>query len=131
MESGRRRHDIAYLERPVTLYAIFDSPPGRTELPAAIPERFSWTAAILPPVFLLRHRLWAELAVWGVKLAALVVLARFIGGDAALAVYLIGAIWLGFAAPGLRRASLIRRGWRHRGDRFAASLDLARLGALQ
>lgn len=115
----------------MTLYAIFDPKPGRPDLPAAIPETFSWFAALLPPFFLMAHGLWLELVAWAVKLAVLIVLSAFIGGDAAFALYLLVAIWLGFAAPGLRRHALTWRGWTHRGERVAAAPDLAILGALQ
>ena len=115
----------------MTLYAIFDPKPGRPDLPAAIPEKFSWFAALLPPVFLLAHGLWLETVAWVLKVAALVVLSRFIGGDAACWLYILAAIWLGFAAPGLRRHALLWRGWTHRGEQVALSADLAQLGALQ
>ena len=114
----------------MTLYAIFDPRPGKAALPAAIPEQFSWLAALLPPVFLLRHGLWLELLLFAVKLVALVLLADIIGGDAALLLYALLALWLGFAAPGLRRAALGRRGWIFRGERVALSQDAAQLEAL-
>jgi len=115
----------------MTLYAIFDPRPGRRELPEAVPEKFSWLAAILPPVFLLAHGLWLETVAWLLKVVALVVLSRFIGDDAASLAYVIGAVWLGFAAPGLRRHALQWRGWRHRGERVAVSAQMAQLEALQ
>lgn len=115
----------------MTLYAIFDPRPGKPALPAAIPERFSWLAALLPPVFLLRYGLWLELVVFCVKLVALILFAPFIGDGAAFLLYGLLALWLGFAAPGLRRHGLAWRGWRHRGDRVAASADLAQLEAMQ
>ena len=115
----------------MTLYAIFDPKPGRPDLPAAIPEKFSWFAAILPPLFLLAHGLWLELVAWLLKVAALVVLSRFIGDEATFALYVLVSIWLGFAAPGLRAHALVWRGWTHRGERVAASVDLAQLEALQ
>ena len=115
----------------MTLYAIFDPRPGRTELPEAIPEKFSWFAALLPPFFLLSHGLWLELVAWLLKLVALVVLSAFIGDGAAFLLYVTTAIWLGLAAPGLRRHALQWRGWRHRGDRVAQSADLAQLEALR
>jgi len=114
----------------VTLYAIFDPQPGKPALPVAVPEKFSWLAAVLPPVFFLRHGLWLECLAYGLKIVALVILAGFIGDDAALLLYGLLAIWLGFAAPGFRRHGLSWRGWRHRGDRIAASADLAQLEAL-
>ena len=115
----------------MTLYAIFDPEPGRPDLPAVLPEKFSWLAAILPPVFLLKHGLWLELVAWMLKVAALIVLARFIGDGAAFLLYVLAAIWLGLAAPGLRRHALQWRGWTHRGARIAPSADLAQLEALQ
>jgi hypothetical protein len=119
------------LERPVTLYAIFDPKPGRHDLPMAIPEKFSWFAALLPPVFLVAHGLWLELVAWLLKVMALVVLSRFIGDGAVAMLYLLVAIWVGFAAPGFRRHALQWRGWTPRGMRVAASADLAQLEALR
>lgn len=115
----------------MTLYAIFDPKPGKPALPAVVPETFSWLAAVLPPVFLAKHGLWLELVAWVLKVVALVVLARFIGDSAAFLLYVLAAIWLGFAAPGLRRHALQWRGWTHRGARVAVSADLAQLEALQ
>lgn len=115
----------------MTLYAIYDPKPGQSDLPAAIPERFSWLAALLPPLFLMRHGLWLELLAWVLKLVALVLLSRVIGGDAAFALYLLAAIWLGFAASGLRRHALSWRGWQHRQDRVALSADLAQLESIR
>tara|TARA_R110002124_G_scaffold109676_12_gene262893 strand:+ start:29358 stop:29771 length:414 start_codon:yes stop_codon:yes gene_type:complete len=136
MDSGLRRNDIRVDggcrngTDDMTLYAIFDPRPGRPALPAAIPESFSWLAALLPPVFFLRHALWIELLLFAVKLAALIFIARYIGDDAAFLIYCLVALWLGFAAPGLRRAALSRRGWIFRGERVALSVDLAQLEAL-
>ena len=115
----------------MTLYAIFDPKPGKPALPAAIPEKFSWLAAVLPPVFLVAHGLWLELVAYGLKVVALVILAGFIGDDAAFLLYLLAVTWLGFAAPGLRRHALVWRGWQPRGYRVAPSTDLAQLEALQ
>lgn len=115
----------------MTLYAIYDPEPGKPDLPAVIPEAFSWFAAILPPVFLAVHGLWLELAAWLLKVVALAALSLVIGGDAAFALYLLVAIWFGFAAPGFRRHALKWRGWSHRGERVATSADLAQLEAMQ
>ncbi|WP_137150470.1 DUF2628 domain-containing protein [Devosia sp. FKR38] len=114
----------------MTLYAIFDPKPGRPDLPVAVPERFSWLAALLPPLFLIAHGLWLELVAFVLKLVALLVLADYIGGDAAFGLYLLVALWLGFAAPGLRRHALVWRGWTHRGTRIALSAEMAQLEAL-
>ncbi|OYW98433.1 MAG: hypothetical protein B7Z15_22130 [Rhizobiales bacterium 32-66-8] len=131
MDSGLRRNDIGVLERVVTLYAIFDPKPGRPDLPAAVPETFSWLAAMLPPVFLLAHGLWLELVAWLLGVVALLVLAGVMGDEAALALYVLVAVWLGYAAPGLRRHALHWRGWSHRGERVAVTADMAQLEAIR
>ena len=115
----------------MTLFAIFDPKPGRPDLPAAVPETFSWLAAILPPVFLSVHRLWLELAAWLLGFAMLVVASIVLGGVAAFSLYILGAIWLGFAAPDLIRRALLRRGWTARGERVAYSADMAQLEAIR
>jgi hypothetical protein len=115
---------------PVTLYAIFDSPQGRADLPVAVPERFSWLAALLPPVFLLRHRLWLQAVAWVLWVLALVIVSVFVTGVAGW-LYLLSAVWLGLAAAGLRRSALDSSGWRLRGERVALSHDMAQLEALQ
>lgn len=114
----------------MTLYAIFDPKAGEARLPAAIPEQFSWAGALVPPVFLLLHGLWLETAAWLLGVAALVVLSPFLGA-AAFWLYVLGAVWLGFAAPSFRRHALRSRGWRLRGERIAADADLAQLEALR
>ncbi|MFD2647848.1 DUF2628 domain-containing protein [Devosia albogilva] len=115
----------------MTLYAIFDPKSGSAELPRVVPERFSWLAMLLPPVYLLGHRLWLEVLVWLVKTAALVLLARYLGGGTAFLLYVLAAIWIGLSAPDWRRQKLARQGWRFRGDRVAASPDMAQLEALR
>lgn len=120
-----------YWREFVTLYAIFDPKPGRPALPSVVPETFSWLAAILPPAFLAAHGLWLELVAWVLAVVALVVLSAFIGDDATFLLYFLAAVWLGFAAPGLRRHGLAWRGWSHRGERVALSADMAQLEALQ
>ncbi len=115
----------------MTLFAIFDPKPGLSAAPAAIPEKFSWFAALLPPVFALVHGLWLELIGFVVALVALSFAAPWLGADAIIWLYILFAVAIGFAAPGLRRHNLASRGWRHRGDRVAGDADLARLGALE
>lgn len=115
----------------MTLYAIYDPKPGRPDLPAVIPEHFSWFAALLPPVFLLQHGLWLECVAWAIKLVLLVLLSTVIGGAAAFALYLLVALWLGFAASGLRRHGLAWRGWTFRDNRVALNGDLALLDSIR
>jgi hypothetical protein len=115
----------------MTLFAIFDPKPGKPALPAAVPEQFSWLAALLPPVFLLGHGLWLELLAYVLAVVALVVLTPVIGDDATFLLYVLGVIWLGLAAPGMRRHALAWRGWAYRGDRVAMTAELAQLEAIR
>lgn len=113
----------------MTLFAIFE--PKSTGIPAAVPEKFSWFAAILPPVYALAHGLWLELVAYVVAVVALGFSALWIGPDTARLLYLLFAIWIGFAAASVRRRKLIRTGWRHRGDIVAIDPDLARLSWME
>jgi hypothetical protein len=119
------------LEKTVNLYAILTPKPGTLALPEAVAEKFSWFAALLPPVHALVHRLWDQLALYLVGLAAIVFAERWTGADAAIWLYILLAIACGFAAPGARRRSLLRRGFGAEGYRFATDADLARLGAME
>lgn len=114
----------------MTLYAIFDPRPGKTDLPVPVAERFSWFATLLPPVFLVRHGLWLETIAWVLGVMAIMVLSNYIGDAAALALYVLGAFWLGVSAPGLRRHALQWRGWVYRGECIAGSADTALLEAI-
>jgi hypothetical protein len=112
----------------LTLFAIYSRDAG---LPEAVPERFSWFATLLPPVHALVHRLWDQLALWVIGVVAIALLARVVGADAAIWLYILLAVACGVAAPGAIRRAQRRRGAVAAGYRFAADADLARLGALE
>ena len=113
---------------PVTLFAIYER---HSTAPTAIPEKFSWLAFLLPPVFALVHGLWLLLIGYVVAVIALGFAAAILGGGATFWLYVLVALWIGFAAPSLRRRALAHRGWSHRGDRVAAAPDLAALSWLE
>ena len=112
----------------MTLFAIYDR---SSAVPAAIAEKFSWLAFLLPPVFALVHRLWLLLIGYIVAVIALGFAATILGGGATFWLYVLFALWIGFAAPSLRRHALVHRGWSHHGDRVAAAPDLAALSWLE
>ncbi|SMQ85976.1 hypothetical protein SAMN06295905_3272 [Devosia lucknowensis] len=114
----------------MTLYAILMPKPETGTLPAAVPEKFSWFATLLPPVHALSHRLWDQLALYGLGVAAIAFAARWTGPDAAIWLYILLAISCGFAAPGALRRALRRRGYQPGIHRFAVDPDAARLSAL-
>ncbi|RYE88174.1 MAG: DUF2628 domain-containing protein, partial [Hyphomicrobiales bacterium] len=93
--------------------------------PAVVPDKFSWAAAILPPVYALNHGLWLGLVLYVVAVAAIGVSSLWIGDDAAFWLYGLLAVLIGFEAAGFRRAKLRRKGWAYRSDVIAAAPDLA------
>ncbi len=96
-----------------------------------VPDRFSWFAALLPPVFALMHGLWLELVAWVIVVVLLSLASNVIGDDAALWIYVVFAIWIGFEAAALRRSALKRGGWRYRTEVIAASEDLAEVEGIK
>ena len=117
----------------MTLYSIFEKPQGKAAkgrvapavAPVAVPERFSWLAAILPPLFALLNGLWLLLVFWIALVAGLAYVSRVIGIDAAGWLYVVVAIFMGFEAPAFRRDGLLGRGYLWRGDMIASGEDLA------
>ena len=107
----------------MTLYSIFDR--RHDEAPAVVPDRFSWFAALLPPVFAVVHGMWLALAGF-VALAALIVLgALWLGADAAFWLYVLFVAAIGWEAPALRRRALRRHGWVYRSELIAPAADSA------
>jgi hypothetical protein len=113
----------------MTVYAVFDRDANR--VPAVVPERFSWFAAFLPPVFAIVHGLWLELVAYVILLVLLSLSSDAIGDGAAFWIYVVFAVWIGFEAATLRRGALRRAGWRHSRDVIAASDDQAALEGLR
>ncbi len=113
----------------MTTYAVFDR--DAKQAPAVVADRFSWFAALLPPVFALVHGLWLEFVVYFVVVMLLGAASRAIGHDAAFWIYIVFAVAIGFEAAGMRRGALRRRGWRYRTDVIAASEDLAEVEGLR
>lgn len=112
----------------MTQFAIYESRFGKPdEAPVAIAEKFSWLAALLPPVFFVRHGLWLELVAFVLAIVALDFAGSYIGSGAVFWLYVLIAAWLGFAASSIRRTALKRGGWRYRADLTAPAADTARL----
>jgi hypothetical protein len=112
----------------VTLYSVYER---HDELPEAVSDRFSWFAAVLPPVYALVHGLWLLLLGWVVLVAAIVALGWFGGSEAASWTYILSAILLGFEAGTFHRRKLRHRGFAHVGDYLATEPELAIVEALK
>jgi hypothetical protein len=112
----------------MTLYSIFEKPQAKAakdRAPVAIPERFSWFATLLTPVFALVHGLWLLLVFWVALVMGMAYASRVIGPEAAMWLYGVVVLFLGFEAPALRRDWLLLRGWQWRGDIISQAEDLA------
>lgn len=112
----------------MTLYSIFEKPQAKAAGqigPVAVPERFSWLAMLLPPVFALGNSLWLLLLFWIALVIGLFYAAPIIGSDAAVALYILVAVFLGFEAPAFRRDGLQFRGYQWRGDVVSSAEDMA------
>ncbi|HWV02136.1 MAG TPA: DUF2628 domain-containing protein [Devosia sp.] len=117
----------------MTVYSIFEKPQGKAAKnrvpqfvpPVAVADRFSWLAALLPPVFAVFNGLILLLVFWIALAAGLVYASRVIGPDAACWLYVVVAVFLGFEAPAFRRDGLLARGFIWRGDVVAHGEDVA------
>lgn len=107
----------------MTLYSVFDR--RRDEAPAVVPDRFSWFAALLPPVFGIVNGLWLETLGYVVAVVLIVFSGSAFGGEAGFWLYVLLAVAIGWEAPALRRRALRRRGWVYRGELIASAADAA------
>jgi len=96
----------------------------------AVPDRFSFLAALLPPVYAVLHGLWLMLGLWVLGVALVAGAGFVLGEDAGFWLYVLGAVLAGFEAPTLRRLKLRRRGFSYRGELLARNEDEAVVGVL-
>ena len=106
----------------MTLYSVYERP---SDAPTAVADRFSWSAALLPPVHALVHGLWLLLGVWVVGTLVIAALSVVVGGEAAFWLYVLFATLIGFEAASFRRVKTARRGGLYRTEIVAAGEDLA------
>lgn len=98
----------------MTIFTVHAPPADGAADPAAfvfVKDGFSWPALLIPPVWLIWHRLWLTLLIWVVAVVALSILSGFAGSDAATAVMVLFAFWFALEANGFRRWTLERRGY--------------------
>lgn len=106
----------------MTLYSVYERP---SDAPTAVADRFSWSAALLPPVHALVHGLWLLLGAWVVGTVAIVAASLVIGGEAAFWLYVLFAMLIGFEAASFRRVKTAKGGAPYRTEIIAAGEDLA------
>ncbi len=88
-------------------------------------DKFSWSAALVPPLWAILNGLWLEMFAWGLATLLIVVAGAFFGGEAAVWLYVLMALWFGFSAADLRIAALMRSGYVAAGARIASDEMLA------
>ncbi len=104
----------------MTIYMVFEPPPARgdavrrAERIAVVPDRFTWSAVLFAPLWMLWHRLWIVLAGYLGVSVALTFALRFagVGADARGFAMLLFGLLVGFEAASLRRWTLLLKGWR-------------------
>jgi hypothetical protein len=117
----------------MTTYMVFEPPEdgddalARAERVKFVPDRFTWSAFLLTPFWMLWHRLWLAFVAYVIVVGAVAIGLRLAGvGPTGRGLILaLIALLIGFEAASLRRRKLLRRGWRERGivigdDREAA-----------
>jgi hypothetical protein len=104
----------------MTVYMVFEPQAARgdslrrAERVEFVPDRFTWSAFLFGPVWMLWHRLWLVLGGYiGVSVALSLAL-RYagVGEDARGFALTLLALLVGFEAASLRRWTLLLKGWR-------------------
>ena len=92
-----------------------------------IRDGFSFWAFLLPPIWMLRHRLWLVLVGYMCVAISLAALLYFLGASFAIsaAAGLLLSLLVGIEAATLRRLTLNRRGWNDLGIVVADDLEAA------
>lgn len=99
----------------MAMYAVYCPPDvAPTDAPDAlrfVAERPSLWALLVPPLWLMAHRLWAGLIVWLAAAAALWAVTRGLDPAPAGIIRALGWLWFAAAARDIEQATLDRAGW--------------------
>jgi hypothetical protein len=116
----------------MTIYMVFEPPAGsapsrRAERIAFVPDRFTWSAFLFAPLWMVWHRLWIVLVGYLVVMAALAAALAYVGASdgARFLVFFLVELLIGFEAASLRRWTLARARWRELGAVVGARRELA------
>ncbi len=92
------------------------SPQSRAEQAVLVRDGFSWPAFLVPWLWLLWHRLWAEGIIVILLVAAFSIFGEMVGmGLASALLGLLVSIYVGLEGQAMRVAALRRRGYRQWG----------------
>jgi hypothetical protein len=117
----------------MTVYMVFEpqaadgDPVRRAERTVFVRDRFTWSAFLFAPFWLLRHRLWLAFVGYGVTVVAVLAALRLAGvrGNALLLALALIHLLVAIEAAVLRRRKLVRRGWRELGIVIGDDLEEA------
>lgn len=88
------------------------SPQSRSEQAILVRDRFSWPAFLVPPLWLLWHRLWLEAVIAIAIMGGTTVTGELAGmGPAGSLMGLLVSIYVGLEGQAMRIAALRRRGY--------------------
>jgi hypothetical protein len=99
----------------MALYSVHIQGDGPQSVPEAafVPQAFSWKAFFFGPLWLLRHRLWAGLALWAACYSILIAATlTVVSAGAGLVIALALQMLLGLEANRLLEAKLAAQGYR-------------------
>jgi hypothetical protein len=113
-------------------YVVMEPPARQSEhardRTVFIRDGFSLLAFLVPPLWLLWHRLWIEAALVFAASVGLGALGEILGlGTAGAALSLLVSLYVGLEGAALRIAALSRRGWADRGVVEADNRDEAEI----
>lgn len=114
------------------LYQVMQRPHGSVDPfsesgAVFIKDRFSWSAALLTPIWAIYNGLFLETGIWVVLTLVLIGLATILNNPALVWAYPCFALLVGYEAPNILAAGLRRRGFVPGGDIVANSADVAEM----
>jgi|TARA_A100001391_G_scaffold160458_1_gene119129 hypothetical protein len=95
----------------MTLYAIYAKPENGPDAISILADKFSWGAFLFAPLWAISRGAIAYLLLWIAVAGGLFLLVPRIGDDIAGLLYLIFALWTGFAASSIAGRALEGRNW--------------------
>ena len=110
----------------MAIYVVMEPPGGESarEKTVFVRDGFSWLGFLVPPLWLLWHRLWMEAALTVLVLVLVSALGEVLDAEiSASFLTLLASFYVGLEGNGLRQAAFRRLGWREWGVIEADGVD--------
>jgi len=117
----------------MTTYTVHAPPVSATggmreaERMVFVRDGFCWAAFLIPVIWMLYRRMWLVLCFYALFAVGVEWAGRTLGAPTAVALGLLGALYLGFEGNTLRRWTLARRRFREQGIADGRSLEEAEI----